>query len=195
MNRKAVLCIVLPIVLGLVIAIPFCIMKDRIEKTKLLPLIAMKMEDKYIEDLLKSGLDPNKIYERSPDEYTSLLCVAAISGDCDKIRLLVKYGAKVDLAPDKKYKLTPLMLAAVNGNDQAVELLLKHGANPNLVSDLGATPLMYAASRNHPTSVKLLIDAHTDVNIEDPKGRTALDSARKHQYNDVEKMLVEAGAK
>jgi ankyrin repeat protein len=106
---------------------------------------------------------------------------AARAGDIEAMDLLIKAGAKVDLAVERAWRdqvggITPLMAAAGLNNQ------------PNDTRGKYKTPEQALAA------VKLLIAAGADVNARDDRGNNALIGAVLRGYNDVIKALIEAGA-
>lgn len=94
--------------------------------------------------LLENGMDPNHMSWR---EFT-LLHDFAFTGDAEKIKLLLDFGADID-ALDEEYHSTPLGYAAKWGNREVVNLLLERGADPNKAGVEWATPLAWAAKKGH----------------------------------------------
>ena len=89
--------------------------------------------------LLKNGMNANHMNWR---EFT-LLHDMAHTGDVQKAKLLIDYGADVD-AVDDEYSTTPLGYAARWGHRQMVKLLLECGADPNKAAAEWATPKSWA---------------------------------------------------
>jgi ankyrin repeat protein len=91
-----------------------------------------------VERLLDRGADPNTMgmattSSECPDEDSvneTPLTAAAWSGCVPTMRVLLDYGADVNL-PTDDYKRTALYSAAHEGNDKAVELLLARRADVN----------------------------------------------------------------
>ena len=69
---------------------------------------------------------------------------AAMSGDIQAVRALIKEGADVDRPLENGN--TALMLAAYKGNPAIAELLIKSGAHVNKVNMYNQNALTYAAS-------------------------------------------------
>jgi ankyrin repeat protein len=83
------------------------------------------------------------------------LMVAALYGDVESARLLLRRGAKPNVA--NAARATPLMWAA--GDEEMTRLLLDHRADPNAVNVDGVSPLLVAATRSGASAtVKLLLD-------------------------------------
>jgi hypothetical protein len=77
---------------------------------------------------------------------TALILAAASERDAaEKVRLLLKNGAKVDNRDDEG--TTALLAASRAGNMRAVIALAEAGANVNIADDRGMTPLLYVANR------------------------------------------------
>lgn len=159
-----------------------------------------------IEMMLKAGANPNlqlKLFppyrslrdDRGADTMltvgTTPLIRAAKAGDIPAMKLLIQYGANVNLPTDRG--ITPLMAAAGNGSagldtrgrykteDQAiaaVDLLVKAGADINARDRNGQTALHGAASWGWNNLVKTLVANNVDLVAKDAQGRTAADIAR-----------------
>ena len=91
---------------------------------------------KSINHQLAAGISVNA---RAPKGKSTPLVVAALHGQTEAARLLVKKGA--DVAVPSKNGSTPLLIAAFFGHREIVELLLNNGANVNAKNDEGKTPL------------------------------------------------------
>jgi ankyrin repeat protein len=90
---------------------------------------------------LRNGADPNQIISNGEEKTTPL--VRVLENDlCPKFmpslwaRLLIYYGADVNLAPDK---YTPLMMAVSLDDYRSVALLLSRGARKELKNAGGET--------------------------------------------------------
>lgn len=141
--------------------------------------------------LLKQHVDVNAA---QPDGATALHW-AAHWDDFDTTDLLIRAGAKVNVAND--YGITPLSLACANGDGNAavVERLLNAGADPNSARDTGETALMTAARSGSLEAVKLLLAREANVNAtESRRGQTALMWAIAEQHPELVPILIEHGA-
>ncbi len=96
------------------------------------------------EFLLANGMNPNHRNWRG----VTLLHDLAFEGEVDKVRLLIDYGATLDVTDDE-YRSTPLGFAARWGQSEVVTLLLERGADPNAAGAPWATPLAWARAKGH----------------------------------------------
>ncbi|MDR0608478.1 MAG: ankyrin repeat domain-containing protein [Planctomycetaceae bacterium] len=119
---------------------------------------AVKVKD-YIqaEQLLLAGADPNDVKWGDVD---APLHVAIQTDDVEMVRLLVKYGAKVN----KKlgYGDSSLYEAAGKGNIEIVKLLVEAGAYVNRKTD-GGTPLQAALYTGKTEIVDYLLEHGADI--------------------------------
>ena len=122
------------------------------------PLIhaATYADAKMIEMLLARGADA------SAANHDGATALHRGAGDSDKVRLLLKAGAKVDART--KLGRTPLLIAAAYpGNLETVKLLLAHGANIKDVDNFQETCLTSAAKRGDAELAKALVAAGADL--------------------------------
>lgn len=142
-----------------------------------------------IEMLLKAGANPNAqlklrppyrnaIFDRGGDQILSTgatpLLRAAKASDNEAIKLLLKYGAKVDL-PNAE-GVTPMMAACGMG----------HGANP--------TRGRFKTEKDAIESYRILKAAGADILLTNQGKMTALHAAASHGWNEVVKQLIADGA-
>jgi ankyrin repeat protein len=113
--------------------------------------------------LLAHGADANDTY----DDQTP-----AFSADAAKLRLLIKYGAKVNVADG--FHNTPLLWACDRGDDDAVRVLIEHGANVRARDDDGFTPSLRASGHCRLETVKRLVSQGADVHDRAKSGDTTL---------------------
>lgn len=112
------------------------------------------------------------------------------AGHAEMVNLLVKHGAKVDVADRRS--VTPLHIAS---SAEVAEALLAHGANVNAINKWGRTPLHVKVGFRESTDiVKVLLTHAADLNLVDNDGMTALEEA--HQNTNIENTcaLLAAGA-
>jgi len=110
-------------------------------------------DTKTVRLLLQAGINPNYglgKYGESP------ILNATIMGHLAAVKLLVKYGAKIDTSYSKKYVATPLWYAVNNGDTDIVRYLLNKGANPLKKDRLGWSPMRQAKLYNETEIINLL---------------------------------------
>lgn len=151
-----------------------------------------------------SDLLLNAIYEGSLEKLTNLLSDnmetipssalvrAAERGRADCVKILIQFGANVNLKFDGN---TALHVAALYNFSDTVKLLIDSKADIDGPShDFNITPLMAAASAGHFELVNLLINSGACINKVDLKGRTPLMHAAYYGRNEIISLLIEKGA-
>ena len=127
-------------------------------------------------------------------QSTSPIADAAMKGDQDAIRQLLKDGADVNAAQGDG--MSALHWAAERGDAAMAELLTYAGANPEAVTRIGLyTPLHLAAKSGSVDVVKVLIKAGAAVNAKaDPSGATPIHLAALTGSAEVINLLADAKA-
>jgi ankyrin repeat protein len=121
---------------------------------------------------------------------TALGC-AASGGHAEVVRLLLKHGAKPNLAEVGGH--TPLMHAALSGSAEAASALISAGARLDVADEEGGwTALMWAAMRGRLPVVKVLCEAGAKTELKDKKKQTALQLAQANKRTAVAKYLTTA---
>jgi len=158
-----------------------------------------------MEQLLKAGANPNLQLrllmpyravgpDRGADTMltigTTPLLRAAKAADVAAVKLLLQYGAKVELA--QIAGITPVMAAAGVGSTgidtrgalkteadivQTLKLLLAAGADINGADRQGRTPLLGAAFWGYDDVIRTLADNGARLDAKDAQGRGAVDYA------------------
>ncbi len=105
-----------------------------------------------------------------PKPGVTPLMRAAEHGDVDKMRALLKEGARISDSDASGW--TPLMYAAASSSSPPVQLLLEKGADPNHKSAMGDTALMASAITG--AFDEDLVKAGANVNAQNSAGVTAL---------------------
>jgi ankyrin repeat protein len=122
-----------------------------------------------------------------------LVVDAAMRGDRDAVRSLLKQGADVNAAQGDG--MTALHWAAMKNDVEMATMLLYAGANVKASSRLGAyTPLYLAAKNGNAAMVTALIDGGADVKAATGNGTTPLMVAAASGSAEAVKVLLDKGA-
>ena len=145
--------------------------------------------------LLDKGANPNMQLFYRPAKTrggplsrgTTPLIRAASNGDVELIKLLLEYGAEVDLPQaDLQTPVSALAGSRANRNQlvEGLEILVAAGADVNTMAvphhlqrAFGGTPLHYAVRSRNSNVVEALVRLGADINAKDIDGLTALDYA------------------
>ena len=120
------------------------------------------------EHLLKLGCDP---------EHS--LWAASFNRDHDAVRLLLRYGARID--PDHEDG-TPFLGAVKWSRFEEARLFLELGANPDAKDRAGMTALhLMLRKGSDPAAIRMLVDHGARGDIPGPDGRTAVDILGRKQ--------------
>lgn len=117
---------------------------------------------------------------------------AITANDIDRVRYLLKVGAKVAWRDGDGY--TPLINATRFGFNDIASYLIAHKADVNQRDTSNWTPLMYAAWDDDAPMVKLLVAKGADINAKDDKGVTALAVAAQYGKSRALAALIDSGA-
>ncbi|KAI8741937.1 ankyrin-3 [Biomphalaria glabrata] len=154
-----------------------------------LSLAASAKRDSVVSHLIKKGADVNRVdtrYGMAP------LMHAAIAGNVHIVKLLLKYGAKLDITD--KWDYSPLMLAAQFKSHLVVSCLIQGGADVNKVSEFdGKSPLILATESNCCDTMQALLQHGAHVNYSKPfhkRGTTALMIAAKLGSSEAVNILL-----
>src|SRR6478736_2608140 len=130
----------------------------------------------------------------SATQSSSPLADAAMKGDKDTVKLLLKQG--VDIGVAQGDGMTALHWAAERGDTEMAQSLIYAGANVSAVTRLGLyTPLHLAAKSGSAGVAKAIIAAGADVNAKaNPSGATPLHLAALAGSVDVINVLADAKA-
>ncbi len=190
-------------------------MKDSLEQegvsepisTKLLSnlaLIAATLADPLIHlyripiPALREKLEEDPSLVKLNDLGRNLICAAAIDWDVPRLRLLLEFGADVDMKGAGGHN--PLYrVANGTGNEDegraALELLIAHGGNVNQVTGVGGmTPLHMAARRGTVAIAEALLKAGAKIDAQDSNGETPLRRAVNCRKDAVVRLLISHGA-
>jgi len=120
-------------------------------------------------------------------ERQSALHIAAMWGHERVVKLLLNYGATVDLRNQRHE--TPLLVAAKEGHPDVIQVLLEHMADVDDVDAEYNTALHLAST--HPHVISLLLRNGAHVNAVNSQGRTSIHEASKRGDTRVVGILLE----
>ncbi|KAI1753212.1 ankyrin [Xylaria castorea] len=152
--------------------------------------------------LLHHGCDPDSIVgfdeeSRPPTNQTAML-VAIDVEDKELVKLLIEYGADVNLELRYLVRRTPLQKAAEKGDLSMVRLLLQYGADVNAKPGIamGGTALQFAAISGNCEVACELLSHGAFLYTPPPKigGRWPIEGAAEHGRIDMIQFLWNANA-
>ncbi len=115
------------------------------EKSQTLDLLTAidKEKSDVVQELLDSGIDPNKdpVPVDIPLEGAYPLHLAVVKGNKEIVKILLNNEADIDLKAKNKDEATPLAWAAFFGQKDMVSLLIEDGAPINVLDANHGTPL------------------------------------------------------
>jgi ankyrin repeat protein len=118
---------------------------------------------------------------------------AAMKGDTDAVRALLKTGVDVNAAQGDG--MTALHWASIKGDAELAQMLIYAGANTKATTRLGGySPLILAAREGHADVIAALLAAGADPKAATTTGTTALMLAAASGNSRAVTMLVENGA-
>ncbi|WMX15091.1 MULTISPECIES: ankyrin repeat domain-containing protein [unclassified Aureispira] len=129
----------------------------------------------------------------SQDGYPPL-CLAALFHQTEIAKLLIEYGADVNLAAKNVSRVTPLQSAVAKENYELCTILLKAGANPNIAQMQNATALHSAVYRGNLALTKLLVENGAFITTKMYTGETAMSIAENKGYQEIKDYLLAAQA-
>lgn len=150
--------------------------------------------------LLQFGVDPDGY---GLDGHTPLHACGIYGRDDEFIKVLIAYGAKIDMEYEGYYEdctgVTSLGFASLYAHDHTCELLLSYGADLSHVDILGRTPLhLTIAGRSKVMSrvgtLESLLSAGSDPNLRDKAQKTPANYAIQIQDLESLKALMDYDA-
>jgi len=128
-----------------------------------------------------------------PGAGGSAVADAAMAGDVDTVRALLKQGADVNAAQGDG--MSALHWAATREDIEMAEMLLYAGANVRASTRLGGfTPLILASKSGSADMIKMLLDASADPEAATTYGTTPVMYAAASGRTDAVNVLIDAGA-
>ncbi len=167
-------------------------MSDHIEELDLSPLIADITG--YRRGHLASSLASHPDLNGYDQVGWTPLYWAAVCGNADAVKRLIRSGADVNLATAGK--TTPLLgsLGPNVASTECFDLLLHFGADLHVHGETGAYPLHLACQNGHFEAVKTMVRAGVDVNIKTRHTNLdALSCAATGDSVNIAKFLIKSG--
>ncbi|MGM0420440.1 MAG: ankyrin repeat domain-containing protein [Bacillota bacterium] len=107
------------------------------------------------------------------NDGTTPLLAAAEAGHDDKIRILVRAGARINQR-DSQGRTVLHILSLKSDRLHTFRILVQAGANLDSQDHQGRTPLHYAVARRSMGAARYLLQQGAEINVRDKQGRTPL---------------------
>lgn len=133
-----------------------------------------------INQVVETKTTPSYHYKNQEGE--TLLHIATIQGNLDRVKFLVAEGADVKAVTNSWQ--TPLHYAVNFGWFEITKFLLENGAKVNALTNFDYSPLHYAANQGRISITKLLIEKGAPLNIQNIFGQTPLHLAANHEKSE-----------
>lgn len=141
---------------------------------------------------LKTILGQSRVRVNAPNpEGFTPLGLAAFFGHSDAVRVLLDFGADVNVRGPSRFANTALDAAVAGDRADVVRILLAARGDPNARSEGNATPLHKAAAHGNLEVVRMLLDAGADSKATRDGGRMAVDDAKEKGHAAVARLLQE----
>ena len=139
------------------------------------------------------AIRPNDVNPRERSAWAPLR-VAVERGHLDVVRVLLEYGAYVNIRSYDNW--TPLQYASYRDDQDGdiMQLLLKHGADTDCSNYRGQTPLHLASKAGRPKAVQLLLEHGADPNKRMRYSWTPLHLAVRSGSDEAVRLLLKHGA-
>jgi ankyrin repeat protein len=153
-------------------------------------------DDRVVKLLLEAGADARARTLCEPGTGESVLHMAVGLFRHSMLRLLIRYGADVNVSGTNPAGQTALHMAAQYGNEEGLRELINSGANVFATFPDGKTALDIAAKAGHINTASILLDHGLDPLATHAGGITAVYVAAIHNKEKVLRFLLDrcAGA-
>lgn len=153
--------------------------------------------------LLKSGADPNVIFNSYDDNCDFLLKTLTRDGQLEFVKLLLSHKANAALKCKNGENVLSNLYGGNTNNYELADVLINAGADVDAAGRNGTTVLMNAAALGNAALVKKLLSKGASVNAQNKFGLTALkvaretmrDAGNRSGFEEIIKLLEAAGAK
>ena len=163
-------------------------MKDKNGQCALTFACLFTKELDIIKSILKAKVNVNMKQKETVDNDTPLI-IACREGNLDKVKLLLKYGAKPQIS--NKRKVTPLHISSQHGYKEIIQLLTEKGADVCSQHQLGQTALMLSVYSGDVETVKMLIEAGSPLEAKDNGKSTVILYAFHRSEREIANYLLE----
>lgn len=136
-----------------------------------------------------------RVNEATPEEGFAPLGLAAFFGHSEAVKVLLEYGADVNLKPPSRFANTAVDAAVSGDHADVVRILLAAGADPNVRSEANYTTLHKAAVHGNLEVVRMLLDHGADVHAIRDGGHTPMDDAKEKGHAAIVDLLRTRGTK
>lgn len=136
------------------------------------------------------GQSRTRVNAVNPEGFTPL-GLASFFGHADAVRVLLDFGAEVNLRQPSRFANTALDAAVAGNQADVVRILLAARGDPNARSEGGHTPLHKAAAHGNLAVVRMLLDAGADPRATREGGRRPGDDAHEAGHAAVVDLLTE----
>lgn len=147
---------------------------------ELIAIAAYSGRRKEVKSLLDKKINPNLKYRKE-----TLLHWAAQEGKLTVCKLLISYGAKLELKNDLGE--TPIFKSIEH--PRVLSFLIKNGAKANVRRKDRSTPLHLACAFGYEKSVNILLENEADTWLKDENNRTPMYWAGIYRHAKIKELI------